>query len=194
MIVGVTGVMGAGKSTISAFFKGHNFEIFNADHVAHEALMVSSNVYNELKEAFPQAVLSGGEIDRNLLRGVVFGDPSQLLKLENLIHPFVIDQMHRHIKACSNKDLVLDIPLLYELKLESFCDYVVVAWVERAVLRSRVLRRKSMTEDDFKKVMDAQWDQEKKKKHADFLIYTGSAKSDSHAKADRIVELLKEIK
>ncbi len=194
MIVGVTGVMGAGKSTISAFFKTHSFAIFNADHVAHEALMVNSSVYNELVQAFPLAVLSGGEIDRNLLRGIVLSDSSELLKLEKLIHPFVIDQMHRHIKACSHKNLVLDIPLLYELKLESFCDYVVVAWAEESILRSRVLQRKSMTGGDFRKITEAQWDQEKKKKHADFLIYTGSAKSDSQAKVDRIVELLKEIK
>ena len=172
IVVGITGNFSSGKSTVTSTFKKLGAEVFDADLVAKNAVRKGTAVYRAIVQIFGREYLSkSGQIDRRKLALKVFSSPEDLKKLNILIHPEVILEAMKKIKELKNKKgiLVLDVPLLYESKMEQLADFVVVVYASAPKMISRAAK-KGVNPALSKKILAAQWPLDKKINKADFVI------------------------
>jgi dephospho-CoA kinase len=185
IIIGVTGGLGTGKSTVARMFAHHGAEVIDADKVAHAVMEPKKLAWRQLVKAFGQEILNDDDtVNRRWLAQKVFRDPQARAELEGIVHPQVLrhikQQLHRlsRLRRGRNRDrvkaVVLDVPLLLETGSESLVDVVVVVTAPPEVQRQRLLDR-GMSEADATARMNAQWDLKKKLAKAKYVIENGSA-------------------
>jgi dephospho-CoA kinase len=171
-VVGLTGGIGAGKSTVSAQLAARGAVVVDADAVVKELQASGTPVFEAIVERFGTGVVGpDGELDRPALAAVVFGDPEALAELNALVHPAVGAEMFRRIDEQRGTDrvVVLDVPLLVESGRYRAAGVIVVdAPVEVAV--ERLVRDRGMTEDEARARMARQVSREERLAKADFVI------------------------
>lgn len=173
IVIGLTGSIGMGKSTTAKMFAEEGVPVNDADAVVHD--LYRTDAVAPVGEAFPGTV-KDGVIDRQELSRQLSGSPEKFPVLEAIVHPLVrrreVDFLARHREAGS--DLVLlDIPLLFEVKGEDRVDVIVVVTCDPQIQRDRVLARPGMTEEKLAMILSRQMPDAEKRKRADFLIDTG---------------------
>ena len=147
----------------------------NADQIVHALMRDDEEIKDAIAAEWPSAI-TDGEIDRQALGKLVFGDNAAMKKLEQILHPRVVDEEERFVLDAALKGywlVVLDIPLLYETGAQSRLDYVAVVSAPEAVQRERVMARPNMSEEKFKQILARQMPDAEKRKRADFVIETG---------------------
>jgi dephospho-CoA kinase len=171
-VVGLTGGIGAGKSTVSARMAAKGAVVVDADAVVKELQARGTPVFDAIVERFgPEVVGSDGELDRPALAAVVFGDPQALADLNALVHPAVGAEILRRVAEHQGSDrvVVLDVPLLVESGRYQAAGVVVVdAPLEVAI--ERLVRDRGMTEDEARARMARQVSREDRLAKADFVI------------------------
>jgi len=149
MLIGLTGMSGAGKSTVAAWFEKRGFRLIDCDALVH-SLYEDWRYAALIQEAFGSDYIQNGSVDRKKLGALVFSDSGALKKLNETVSPFIMRAVTERIEAAKKQDIatVLDAPLLFEYGLEKFCDLVigVTAELEIAVKRLSVRDRRSETE------------------------------------------------
>lgn len=184
MVIGVTGGLGTGKSTVARMFGEHGAEVIDADTVAHAVMEPKQPAWRQLVKAFGRDILNTDEtINRRWLAQQVFRDPRARAELEEIVHPQVLRHIRRQLHRLSrlrrgrNRDrvkaVVLDVPLLLETGSEALVDVVVVVTAPPKIQRQRLLER-GMSEADATARMAAQWDLKKKLANAQHVIENGS--------------------
>jgi dephospho-CoA kinase len=174
-ILGLTGSVGMGKSTIAAMLRRMGVPVYDADATVHRALAPGGAAVAAVLREFP-TVGSGGGIDRRVLGAQVFGDRAALRRLEAILHPLVARAELRFVaqaRAQRRRLVVLDIPLLYETKGEERCDLVLVVWAPEFLQRARVLARPGMTAARLAFIRAQQTSARDKRRRADFLVPSG---------------------
>ena len=174
LVLGLTGSIGMGKTTVAAMLEELGFPVFSADAFLHDAMARGGEAVAPLAVLFPEAV-RGGSVDRVLLGALVFSDPQKLKKLENALHPIVRKAEERFIAAAKKgnaRAAILEIPLLFETKAEKLCDKVLCVSTPLHVQRARVLKRHHMTEEKFRAIRARQMTHAEKKKRSDIIIPT----------------------
>lgn len=188
MIIGLTGGIAAGKSTVARILASLGAYIINADKIGHNILDKNKNAYNDVKEEFGEIIVKeSGQIDRKKLGEIVFSDKAKLEKLESITHPYIIEEIKYETKE-KIKDyhhLVLDVPLLFETGLENIVDitWVVVCSYEKQI--ERISKRDGLSREEAKKRIAAQMETSKKIKLADFVIYNNGTKKELNNKVLR---------
>ena len=175
-IVGLTGSIGMGKSTVSAMMRQMGVPVFDADAVVHNLMTKDHLVRAALADAFPECVdLSRVDaVDRAALGAVVFGDADKKRLLESILHPAVGRARQAWLRRCGRYPVVVcDIPLLFETGLHHTVDVVVVVSAPAFVQRQRVLRRAGMTPERFQAIQNHQWPDAQKRRHADLVFHSG---------------------
>ena len=172
--IGLTGTIGAGKSTVGRLFEGWGAVRLDADGLAREVVLPGSEGLAVIAEVWGEGVLAAdGTLDRAALREIVFSDPSQRRRLEEILHP-AIDRLRREraeeAAAAGIAILVAEISLLFEKGLGDEYDVLVVVDAPEEVRRARVIAARGVSEEDFAAMNEAQWDGERKGAAADFLI------------------------
>lgn len=193
IIVGLTGSVGMGKSTVAAQFAKEGAAVFDADAIVHNLLLHDAAVIKSVANAFPEAVISG-KIDRRRLGEKVFGNILALRTLEALLHPRVQEQEQSFLKRARKQGkrfVVLDIPLLFETGADARTDATVTVSAPAFVQRQRVLARPGMNEEKFSSILARQQSDVEKRRQADFIISTGLGKGYSLAGVKRVVRMLK---
>lgn len=176
MVIGITGGIASGKTTVSNILKELGAIIIDADKIAHEILKKSRSGWKEVKNTFGNKILrENGEIDRSYLGEIVFNDRNKLKKLEEITHPLIIDKIKEEIKAANSiqnggKPIFLDAALLYESNLDRLVDEVWVIYVDRNTQLRRLMKRDNFTRKQAEKRINSQLSLEKKKEMADRLI------------------------
>lgn len=176
IILGLTGSLAMGKSTVGAFFRAAGFPVYDAD--AHVHALYAGGLAETILKAFPEANREG-DVDRAILGKIVFEDPQALKKLESLVHPILIDQQKSFLKQAEAAGVycaVLDIPLLFETGRAEECDVVVVVSAAPSLQRKRALARTHMTEALFDAILARQMSDQEKRQLAHFVINTGGPK------------------
>ena len=128
IVLGVTGSIAMGKSTVSTMLSHLNNPIHDADKTVHELMDVNGKAYHKIAKSFPEAIQVNG-IDRTKLGQEVFGNPEKLKQLENILHPLVREARDKFIRQQSrykSRLVILDVPLLYETGGDKDCDKVLV--------------------------------------------------------------------
>lgn len=195
IVLGITGSVGMGKSTVAKMFAAEGAAVCNADALVHELLQSDAELKTEIAMRWPDAVVNG-DVNRSLLGKAVFGDDAAMKTLEELIHPKVIDREENFIvdSAMRGKWLVvLDIPLLYETGGDARMDRVAVVTAPESVQRERVLAREGMTEEKFRQILARQMPDAEKRAQADFVIETGEGLDVTSKQVKKIVAALRAI-
>lgn len=172
LILGLTGSVGMGKSTVAAMFAEHGIPTFNADDTVHRLYRGAAAA--PVEAAFP-GVAVDGVIDRDLLAKRVVGDPAAIARLEKIVHPLVreAENAFRAREAQEGRRaLLLDIPLLLETKGEHRVDVVIVVGAPPAIQRERVLARPGASVERFEALLKRQMPDEEKRRRAHFIIDT----------------------
>lgn len=171
-LIAITGSIGCGKTTIAKIVREQGYTVFDVDAWVRRMYFQKSFIA-QIAEVFP-SVVENGAVNKRELRNIVFNDAKQLKKLESLTHPFLRKYLKYVIKKNSKYDecFFIDVALLYELKLDKFCDFVVVADVDYETQKKRVMKRDNVKAEDFDKINNVQMSNEAKKEKADIVINT----------------------
>ncbi|UQZ35947.1 dephospho-CoA kinase [Paenibacillus sp. PK3_47] len=175
MIMGLTGGIASGKSTVSALFAGKGARLVDADVIAREVMLPGHPVLAAAVQAFGSGILQGdGTLDRARLGEIVFRDPGARQKLNDLTHPAIRkeikDQMYTWESQNPQGLVIVDIPLLYESQLESLFERVTVVYVPREVQLTRLMERNGLSREQAEGRLNAQMDIEEKRSRADYVI------------------------
>ena len=193
MIVGLTGGIASGKSTVSNLFRKYGIEIVDADKVAKEVSEKKESI-EKISNIFGKDILdSDGKIVREKLREKAFKNRELLQELNKIIHPQVMEYFKRK-KEKNSKDeiLIFDIPLLYETKMEYLCDKIIVVGVDVQKQIRRVVARDGSSEELAKKIIFNQMPLDEKIKKADIVIMNDGTLDELEAKVMKIYRELKE--
>ena len=194
-IIGLTGGIASGKSTVARWLKRRGIPVICADDLARKAVARKSAALQKIVRAFGRQVLkSGGELNRPLLAKIVFASPKKRKILNRIVHPFVVSEIKKKIQKMDSppitagndklisplplwegargrgKVIVLDVPLLFEEKLDRLCDKTVVVYAPAALQRKRLKKRNKLSDREITNRLKSQMPIEKKKRLADFVI------------------------
>lgn len=180
IVVGLTGGIATGKSTVSEILAAAGAWIVDADRLAREAVRPGRPAWQAIVTHFGSEVLrEGGEIDRERLSAVVFHEPAQKAVLDRIVHPAVFAAMADRLAALETEVpgglVVLDVPLLFETGMDRDLDTVIVVYAPRQIQLERLIRRNGYTRDEALARIDAQMDIEEKRLRATLLIDNSGA-------------------
>lgn len=193
MIIGLTGGIASGKSTVSNFFKELGVEIVDADLVAKEISEKKESV-ERIKNIFGNDIVDAeGKVIRERLRERVFRNRALLEKLNEIIHPQVIEYFQRKkIENSDNEIMIFDIPLLYETNMDKLCDKVIVVGLEKEKQIERVILRDGSSRELAQKIISNQMSLEDKMRRADIVIMNSGSLEDLKEKVIEVYNFLKE--
>ena len=196
LVIGLTGSIGMGKSTIAARFRALGLAVIDADAEVHK--LYSGAAVAPIEAAFPGTTVTTADgsrsVDRARLSAALLADPSGFKRLEAIVHPLVQAAEAALLKAEHDKGAamaVLEVPLLFETGGDARCDVTVVVSAPADVQRQRVLARPGMTADKLAAILSRQLPDAEKRARADFVVDTGTSIEQSHAAVDAIVEALR---
>jgi len=192
IVVGITGSLASGKTQVTDLFKKYGARTFDADASARKAVKKGSPVYGAIVKLFGRKYLKpDGSLDRAKLAERAFSHPKDLRKLNILIHPRVILDGLEVIDEVRGKEgiLALDVPLLFESKMNNLADFTVLVRSRRETTLARAHKR-GMPKKLARKILVAQWSPERKAKLVDFVIHNDG---DVHALDKQVSGLIKEI-
>lgn len=189
-ILGLTGSIGMGKSTVAAMFSELGIPVFDADAEVRRMQGPGGRLLQQIEAAFPGTTGKSG-VDRAKLGAKVFGDPAALARLEAIAHPAVRARREEFLLEHAGAPLVvLDIPLLFEKGGLEEVDTVLVVSAQPEVQRRRVLARPGMSPERFAEILVLQMPDAEKRARADHLIDTGTPIRETEAAVAALVEKL----
>lgn len=191
-ILGLTGSIGMGKSTVAAMLRELGVPVFDADAEVHRLQGPGGALLSAIEEAFPGSTGPDG-VKRAELGAIVFGDSAALARLEAIVHPAVAEQRISFMDDNWHEPLVVfDVPLLYERTGEAGLDAVAVVSAPAAEQRRRVLARPGMTQEKFADILSRQMPDAEKRRRADHVIDTGTTLDETRTQVAAIVAQLRE--
>jgi dephospho-CoA kinase len=192
LIVGLTGSIGMGKSTVAARFRTHGIAVCDADAEVHK--LYEGAAVPAVEAAFPGTTVDG-RVDRQRLAAALLKEPAAFKRLEAIVHPLVFEAERAFLRAEAAKGAaiaVLEVPLLLETGGEGRVDVVVVVSAPPEKQRERVLQRPGMTPEKLGQVLARQVPDAEKRARADFVVDTGGTLAETDAQVDNIVESLRD--
>ena len=178
--IGITGGIGSGKTTVCKVFETLGIPVFYADVVAKQIMVVDPILISGVKEAFgPLSYLSDGGLNNKHIASIVFADPKELAKLNELVHPAVFRAFETWV-ADVNDDvpyILKEAALLFESGSYKMCDQNILVIAPHQLKLDRVIARDSVTADQVTARMDKQFSDEQKLELADFVLHNNESKS-----------------
>ena len=174
MILGITGSIGSGKTTIAKIFGKHHFNRIDADEIGHNLLKFDKKIKNRIINEFGKEILdSKKHIDREKLGVIVFNDKNKIKKLNSIMHPSIINEIKNQIrkiqKKCGNDaKIIIDAPLLIETNLKNHVDKIVVVKPAKKNIIKRL--NKKYPKEQIEKILKTQMPLQEKLKYADFVV------------------------
>src|SRR5262245_33529936 len=195
LIIGLTGSIGMGKSSVAARFRRHGVAVCDADAEVHK--LYEGAAVPAIEVAFPgttQVTPDGSKVDRQRLAKFLMEDPAGFERLEAIVHPMVVAAERAFLQAEAAKGAplaVLEIPLLLETGGQRRVDVVVVVSAPAEKQRERVMQRPGMTPEKLAQVLARQMPDAEKRARADFVVDTGGTFAETEVQVDNIIESLK---
>lgn len=195
IVIGLTGNVGTGKSTVAKFFKDLGAYVIDWDELAREVVRPGSKAWKEIVDYFGKDVLNEDlTLNRRKLAEIVFPDKEKVKKLNQIVHPEVFKEDQKITDEISKRDpeamIIKDIPLLIESGLPIVVDKIVVVWTSEET-QLRRLEEKGMSAEDAKNRMRSQLPLKEKIKHADFIINNDGSLEETKKQVERIYASLR---
>lgn len=192
LVVGLTGGIASGKSTVSNFIREKGFTIIDADLEARLAVEVDEPAYNEIIAYFgKEIIMDTGEINRAKLGEIIFNHEEKRLKLNSIVHPDVRRRMtEKREQAISNgeKLIVMDIPLLFESKLTGMVDKVLLVYVDEQTQLERLMNRNQFSKEEALARIGSQMPLKNKVKLSDAVIDNNGALEETEIQLNNILK------
>ncbi|WP_317950943.1 dephospho-CoA kinase [Rossellomorea marisflavi] len=190
-IIGLTGGIASGKSTVSAFLQDKGYTIIDADLAARMVVEVGQPAYLAIVDAFGKGILQeNGQIDRAGLGAIIFNDQTKRNLLNGIVHPAVRSMMLSHKdEAIENgkQTIIMDIPLLFESDLTWMVDRTIVVTVEEDVQLSRLMKRNELTEEEAASRISSQLPLREKAEKADAVIDNNGSVEDTLKQVEELL-------
>ena len=198
LVVGLTGGIATGKSTVATIFKNAGAVIFDADQIAREVVKKGQPAHRAIVEEFGKDVLlEDGEINRSVLGDIIFNDPHKKDLLNKIVHPYVRREQERQLKqiekANPNTIVILDIPLLLESEMYRDLSDVVVVYAPEHIQIQRLMHRDKISRADALVRVRSQMPIEEKKDKATIVIDNSGSRDNTRKQTLKIFQQLKEI-
>ena len=195
LIVGLTGGIASGKSTVSEMFRESGAAVICFDELAHAVVEPGRPALEDIRRIFGEEFITPeGGLDRAVMAAAVFPDEGKRKQLEAIIHPRIYEEVQNRVTEFGRQGhsmVVKDIPLLYEIQYERRCDCVVVVYVPREVQKQRLVSRDGMSPEDASSRLDAQIPIDEKRARADYLVDNAGDLDSTREQVDRILEELR---
>ena len=199
MVIGLTGGIGTGKSTVSQILKDRGFPVIDLDVISHEVIEFSS-VVEKIVQNFGREVLDEDEagnytISREKLGKIIFADKEKRLALNSIMHPEILKVMHKKILECKsekNKIIFVEVQLLFEVQWEKEFDYILLVAAKRDMQVRRVLERDKRSEEEAWNIINSQMSLDEKREKSDFVIENDGNMDDLNKKVDKFLKSLEQ--
>lgn len=195
IVVGLTGSIGAGKTTTARLFAELGAAVFNADKIVHGLLSADGAAFAKVAEKFPLAV-RGKRLCRKRLARLIFSDKKKKKEVEEILHPLVWKQKKIFLKQARKEKrriAILEIPLLFETGEEKNVDISLCVIASKKIQEQRVLKRKNMTLKKWRAILRGQLSDKEKKSRADYILRTDKGLADTRRQVRALwQQLLKE--
>lgn len=189
-MIGLTGGIATGKSTVANIFKGLGSAVIDIDGIAREVVMPGTKAYQEIVAAFGRKVLNPGQdINRTRLAHLIFKDRALREKLNKITHPAIIKEMKRRAGIVSSS-VVVDVPLLFEANLNNLFDKIIVVQCSQETQIKRLRKRDNLSTEEARQKIASQLSLEAKAKRADFVIDNNGTFEETERQVKRIWEEL----
>ncbi|WP_148877587.1 dephospho-CoA kinase [Streptococcus sp. Marseille-P7375] len=172
-IIGITGGIASGKSTVTEFLRQQGYQVIDADQVVHELQEPDGRLYQALLSAFGSAILQeDGRLDRPKLGTMIFGNPEVLAQSSQLQNEIIREELasRRDLLAETEDIFFMDLPLLFELGYDNWFDQIWLMDVTEEIQLSRLMARNALSREEAEKRIAAQLSLQEKRKRADVLI------------------------
>lgn len=172
MVVGLTGGIGSGKTTVAKFFSEfENVAIYIADIEAKKLMNSSTFIKQKLVDEFGEKSYTNNQLNRQFISEIVFNDAEKLAKLNAIVHPEVKKHFQEFVKRNSDKEYIIyENAILFESKSNQFCDVVITVYLDLETKLKRVMSRDSSTKKEVLQRMKNQWKDEKKILQSNYII------------------------
>jgi dephospho-CoA kinase len=190
LVIGLTGSIGMGKSTVAARLRALGLGVCDADAEVHK--LYEGAAVPLIEAAFP-GTTADGKVDRQKLSKVLLADPAGFKRLEGIVHPLGFEAERAFLRADAARGAsmaVLEIPLLLEGEGPRRVDVVIVCSAPAEAQRARVMQRPGMTAEKLDQILSRQMSDTDKRALADFVVDTGGTYAETEAQVDRIIESL----
>ncbi|WP_270622585.1 dephospho-CoA kinase [Streptococcus sanguinis] len=172
-IIGITGGIASGKSTVTEFLRQQGYQVIDADQVVHELQEPGGRLYQALLSAFGSAILrEDGRLDRPKLGAMIFGNPQLLEQSSQIQNQIIREELagRRDMLAETEDIFFMDLPLLFELQYEDWFDQIWLVDVTEETQLSRLMTRNALSQEEAEKRIAAQLSLQEKRKRSDVLI------------------------
>lgn len=192
LVIGLTGSIATGKSTVSNMFKQLNIPVIDADQIARDVVEPEQVALKEIVEAFGTNILhDDGSLNRKALGDIVFNDKEKLEILNGIVHPAIRNEMNRQKEMYLAQNIpciVLDIPLLFENKLDYLVDKILVVYIDEETQLKRLMDRDQSTREDAMSRIKSQISIEVKKEKAHEVINNSGTVEESFKQLKEILK------
>lgn len=198
MIIGITGGIGTGKSTVSNYLIEKGYNVIDADKISRE-IIGNIQIKKIIIQTFGSQILEdplniNSNISRNKLRKIVFSNKKNTVKINDIMHPAIIEEIKRQIDLQKTRKLVfVDVPLLFETNLEYLFDKILLVYANQEIQIKRVMERDNKDREETIKIIKSQMNIEEKKYKSDYIIENISTVKDLKIKVDKFLKDLENI-
>ena len=190
-VVGLTGMSGAGKSTVSRVFAESGFLVIDCDRVAREVAEPNSPFLSELSQRFSQQLIKpDGTLDRPKTAALIFGDKEKRSLYNQIIYPYIAYNIIRKIKA-ADRDILLDAPTLFESRLCGICSEIISVCADRERCAERIMKRDSLSREQALARLSSQHTLGFFRERSDFCLENNGSERELYEGAQQIIEQLK---
>lgn len=191
MIIGITGSIACGKSTVSNYLKSKGYVVIDADKIGHEALE-DDYVKEKLILAFGNEILEDNKINRQKLGELVFGNSSNINVLNSIIHPEIRKKILEKIDKNNDKELIfIDVALLFEAKFDDLVDKIIVVYVDENTQLTRLMKRNSISKKEALSRIVSQMSPTEKAKLGDYMVNNNLDVINTYEQVDKVLSELK---
>jgi dephospho-CoA kinase len=199
VIIGLTGGIGSGKSSVAEMFKNEGAYVIDFDYLARVVVEPDTPAWRDIVDYFGQEILSPDRtLNRSKLAEIVFSDAQSRKALEGFTHPRIFEKRDTLLKDIKTKDpnaiVIVDVPLLFELSLKKKFDKVILVYVSRDVQIQRAIQRGVLTKEEAEKRLNAQINIEKNKLLSDYIINNEESLKNTRDQVRKVIRELKKLK
>ncbi len=194
-VIGITGGIGSGKSTVSDFFESKNFIVLRADNIAKDVMLKNKKVKQQIVKEFVNESYLEDKLNTKYIAEKVFNNPDYLKKLNEIVHPPTISKINFDIQKLKRKyDIIfVEAAILFEANWEKYFDYILLVTADEDKRIKRLLGRNNITVQEIKNRILNQMDENKKKRKSDFIIENNADLDSLYQKADFFLTLFNNL-
>ncbi|MCP5063996.1 MAG: dephospho-CoA kinase [Ignavibacteriae bacterium] len=195
LIIGITGGIGSGKSTVAQHYKDNGLAVLDVDQIAKQVMVKDDNVIGKIKQTFGKQSFIDQKLNTKYLADKVFGNSDNLNKLNRIVHPPTILQIKKQANLLLTKsDMVfVEAAILFEANWQSNFEFIILVTSDENIRIKRIVERNRFSEEKIKSIIKNQMNDKDKKGRADFTIENDGTIEELKTKSDFILSLIKSI-